>query len=141
MEFEGQYLTYTEYKLIGGSLEIMPFNLLEFEARMILDKRTQRRLNQIDNIPFEVKMCIYKMVNTLASYIIEIEKEKNTTYNKNVASESIDGYSVSYITMDQVLEKAQGIIKSKQSELEDIISNYLTNTIINGVPILYLGVI
>ena len=30
MEFNGQYLTYNEYKALGGSLDITPFNLLEF---------------------------------------------------------------------------------------------------------------
>ena len=44
MEFEGQYLTYEEYIDLGGTLDLMPFNLLEFEARRKIDIRTQSRL-------------------------------------------------------------------------------------------------
>ena len=29
MEFKGQYLTYQEYLALGGTIEKMPFNLLE----------------------------------------------------------------------------------------------------------------
>ena len=39
MEFNGQYLTYTEYKQLGGTIPIeLPFNLLEFNARKCIDK-------------------------------------------------------------------------------------------------------
>ena len=44
MEFEGQYLTYNEYKALGGRLDQTPFNILEFEARRKIDERTFERL-------------------------------------------------------------------------------------------------
>ena len=44
MEFKGQYLTYQEYKALGGTLDEMPFNLLEFNARKKIDERTFGRL-------------------------------------------------------------------------------------------------
>ena len=44
MEFKNQYLTYLEYKNLGGTLGEMPFNLLEFKARKIIDERTLGRL-------------------------------------------------------------------------------------------------
>ena len=44
MEFEGQYLTYEDYKGLGGTLDLMPFNLLEFEARKKIDINTKNRL-------------------------------------------------------------------------------------------------
>ena len=34
MEFKGQYLTYQEFKALGGTLDEMPFNLLEYNARI-----------------------------------------------------------------------------------------------------------
>ena len=37
MEFSGQYLTYLEYKALGGTLDQTPFNILEFEARRQID--------------------------------------------------------------------------------------------------------
>lgn len=140
MKFENQYLSYTEYRLLGGSIDIMPFNLLEFEVRKILDGRTQRRLIGIEEIPEEVKLCVNKMVSTVSGYISATNIDDTNDVNKNISSENTDGYSVSYVTVDQVLEKAQGIIKSKQAELEDIMMNYLSTTIVDGNSILYLGV-
>ena len=50
MEFKGQYLSYNEYKALGGeTLDQMPFNLLEFEARRKIDSRTQNRLKNINS--------------------------------------------------------------------------------------------
>ena len=40
MKFKGQYLTYQEYKGLGGTLELTPFNILEFEARRRIDEIT-----------------------------------------------------------------------------------------------------
>ena len=38
MKFEGQYLTFEEYKSLGGTLkDKTPFNLLEIEARNQID--------------------------------------------------------------------------------------------------------
>ena len=130
MEFSGQYLTYEEYKAIGGTLDQTPFNLLEFEARKKIDERTQRRLIGISDIPQEVKICIFKMVELLNNYA-----DKNSK-SKNVASESIDGYSISYITAEAVRE----VIKSKNAELDDIIMTCLLGVVVNKQHLLFLGV-
>lgn len=132
MEFSGQYLTYGEYKGLGGTLSEMPFNLLEFETRKRIDNRTQNRIKYMSSKPEEVKLCVNAMINTLEQYVIDNSKG----INKNVASESIDGYSVSYITGSQVQEA----IKSKRSELEDIMQTYLGNVRTSeNIPVLYLG--
>lgn len=133
MEFSGQYLTYDEYKALGGTLSEMPFNLLEFEARKKIDNRTQNRIKYMNSKPDEVKMCVNAMINTLAQYVVDNSKG----INKNVASESIDGYSISFITGSQVQEA----IKSKKSELEDIMQTYLGDIrTSDNVPVLYLGI-
>ena len=132
MEFSGQYLTYDEYKGLGGTLSEMPFNLLEFEARKKIDNRTQNRIKYMVSKPEEVKLCVNAMINTLVQYIADSSKG----INKNIASESIDGYSVSFITGSQVQEA----IKSKKSELEDIMQTYLGNVrTSDNIPVLYLG--
>lgn len=132
MEFSGQYLTYEEYKGLGGTLSEMPFNILEFETRKRIDNRTQNRIYNMSEKPQEVKLCVNAMINTLEQYVIDNSKG----INKNVASESIDGYSVSYITGSQVQEA----IKSKRSELEDIMQTYLGNIRTSeNIPVLYLG--
>ena len=130
MEFSGQYLTYDEYRLLGGTLDIMPFNLLEYEARKKIDSRTQGRLIKEEIIPQEVKMCMYALMNKINSYVMEAQG------NKNISSESVGDYSVNYVSPSELSE----IVVSKTKELEDIIMNYLINTIVNKVPLLYLGV-
>ena len=132
MEFSGQYLTYDEYKGLGGTLSEMPFNLLEFEARKKIDNRTQNRIKYMNSKPEEVKLCVNAMINTLVQYVIDSSKG----INKNIASESIDGYSVSFITGSQVQEA----IKSTKSELEEIMQTYLGDIrTSDNIPVLYLG--
>ena len=134
MTFEGQYLTYIEYQNLGGSaIGEMPFNLLEFEARRQIDIRTFNRLKDSDEIPQEVKICEYNLINSINEFA---KSTSNVANNGNVASESTDGYSISYITSDKISE----IVKSKQDEIDDIIRTYLLGVIYNGEHLMYIGV-
>ena len=129
MQFSGQYLSYTDYMILGGTnLDITPFNLLEFEARKKIDERTLGRLKNVVELPQEVKLCVFKMIELLRKYQ-QIEAQ-----NKGISSENIDGYSVTYNG------DSSSIQMGKNSEIEDIIRTYLIDVIVNGVPILYLGV-
>jgi hypothetical protein len=130
MNFKGQYLTHDEYQDLGGLLEEVPFNLLEYDARKMIDERTSGRLINIEKkeILFDVKVCIYKMIEVKENY------QSLKTQNKDIASENTDGYSISY----KKLEKAD--LEAENKELMDIIESYLSNVLINGIPILYLGV-
>jgi hypothetical protein len=62
--------------------------------------------------------------------------DSTSSRNKNIASESTDGYSVSYASGSQVQE----IVKSKSVELNEIIRTYLLNVMVNDEHILYVGV-
>ena len=130
MEFSGQYLTYDEYEALGGNLDQTPFNLLEYEARRKIDERTLGRLKNVLEIPEEVKICVFSLINLLNSYTTE-----NQT-SKNINSESVGSYSVSYATGTQIQET----IKSKNAELNDVVLTYLTGVIVNGEHVVYLGV-
>lgn len=135
MEFEGQYLSYEEYKALGGTLDLMPFNLLEFESRRRIDIRTFNRLKDInsEDIPQEVKLCVYALINSMSTYNETLE---NISTKGNVSSENTDGYSVSYINATQISD----VIKSKSNELEDIIRSYLLGVIYNGEHLMFVGV-
>lgn len=134
MEFTGQYLTYDEYKSLGGNLDQTSFNLLEFEARKIIDGNTQNRLINVIEIPQEVKLCIFKLINS----ILKFSKEEDNSQNSNIASENIDGYSVTYnnVSLDQI----ENVVKSKNIELNDIVYDYLLGVVVNNVHLLYRGV-
>lgn len=133
MEFSGQYLTYQEYLALGGTLNLMPFNLLEFEARRQIDLKTFNRLVDQEDIPQEVKMCVYNLINEINGY-------RNTTTtisaSGNIAGENIDGYSINYITPNQISD----IVKSMQEEIEDTIRTYLLNVIYHDEHLMYVGV-
>ena len=130
MNFEGQYLTYAEYRLLGGTLEEMPFNILEFEARKQIDLRTQNRLKNEETQPQDVKLCVFHLIEKINSYASTTESASG-----NITSESIDGYSISYLTANQISE----IVKSKNSELQDIMLNDLYGVIVNNEHIIYNG--
>ena len=135
MEFEGQYLTYEEYRDLGGTLDLTPFNLLEFQARRKIDIRTFNRLINLEkkDIPKEVKICEFEIINDLDNYT---NLSKNIAEKSNIKSENTDGYSVSYVGTSEISE----IVKSKSNEINDIISNYLLGVIVNGEHIMYCGV-
>ena len=128
MEFENQYLSFVDYTRLGGKLSTMPFNILEFEARRLIDRRTQNRLVNVKEVPQEVKMCMFALINTIAKY-----NESNE--NVGISSETTDGYSVSYhnVTCET--------ISTKVVELQGMITNNLMGVIVNNEHILYLGVV
>ena len=133
MTFEGQYLTYNEYIDLGGTLSQAPFNLLEFEARRKIDIRTFDRIKNSNEIPKEVKLCEYALINSLENYANSM---MDIASKGNVASESTDGYSVSYMTADRIRD----VVISKENDLDDIIRTYLLYVVVNGEHVMYCGV-
>ena len=131
MEFTNQYLSYDEYQELEGTLEEVPFNELEYECRRIIDSRTQNRLKNADEIPEEVKLLENKMIQTLQGYYISLNKAQS-----GIASENTDGYSVSYISSNQISQ----LIEGKIDILQDLVSTYLFGVIVNNEHILYCGV-
>lgn len=129
MELNEKYLSYEEYKALGGTLDLTPFKLLEFEARRKIDLRTDNRLVnlEINDIPSEVKLCIYKMID-------DVLKAYNEQVNRGKSSESVGSYSVTYNN------DMKEIIKSKNAELNDLIVSELYGVEVNGEHILYCGV-
>ena len=131
MDFTNQYLNYDEYISLGGTLEEVPFNELEFECRRIIDSKTQNRLKKADTIPEEVKMLENKMIQDLQGYYTSLTKTQN-----GIQSENTDGYSVTYISSNEIGQ----LIVSKNNELQDLVSTYLYGIIVNNEHLLYCGV-
>ena len=127
MEFNNQYLTYEEYKSLGGTLGEMPFNILELKARQIINERTQNRLKNVEDIPQEVKICVYDLINTMNKYNLS----DNST-SSNISSENIDGYSISYKSGTELIEE-------QKKQYNDIMETDLNGVIVDNTPILYLG--
>ena len=128
MEFNNQYLTYEDYKSLGGTLGEMPFNILELKARQIINGRTQNRLKNIEEIPQEVKICVYDLIQTINKY-----NNSNNSTSSNISSENIDGYSVSYKSGTELTEE-------QKKQYDDVMETDLYGVIVDNTPILYLGV-
>ncbi len=120
MDFQNRYLTYEEYKELGGNLPQMPFNLLEYQAEKKIDMQTSNRFRSITNYPLELKMCINTLITELKKY--------NESGNKS--SETVGSYSVTY---------DKPLTSEKKQALEEIIKEYLLTTKINGIFVLYCG--
>ena len=127
MEFKNQYLSYEEYKSLGGTLGEMPFNILELKARQIINERTQNRLKDVGKIPQEVKICVYDLINTMNKYNLS----DNST-SSNISSENTDGYSVTY-------KSGTEMTAEQKAQYEDVMLTDLYGVIVNGESILYLG--
>ena len=136
MTFEGQYLTYAEYQALGGSaIGETPFNLLEFEARRQIDIRTFNRIKELDSedIPQEVKLCEYNLINSINEFVTATD---SAISSGSVASESTDGYSVSYINASEI----SNIVKSKNDVIDDIVRTYLLGIVVNNEHLMYCGI-
>ncbi len=119
MNFENQYLTYDEYKELGGKLIEKSFNLLEYRAEKNIDEMTSNRFKQLskEEYPQELKLCVYELIDILHS-----------ENNASLTSESVGNYSVAY----------QSSKESKKTK-KNIISQYLSEVKVNGVYALYCG--
>ena len=128
MEFNNQYLTYEEYKSLGGTLGEMPFNILELKARQVINERTQNRLKNIEEIPQEVKICVYDLIQIINKY-----NNSNNSTSSNISSENTDGYSVTYKSGTELTEE-------QKKQYDDVMETDLYGVIVDNTPILYLGV-
>ena len=128
MEFNNQYLSYEEYKSLGGTLGEMPFNILELKARQVINERTQNRLKDVEKMPQEVKICVYDLINTMNKYNLS-----NNSTSSNVSSENTDGYSVTYKSGTELTEE-------QKKQYDDVMETDLYGVIVDNTPILYLGV-
>ena len=128
MEFNNQYLTYEEYESLGGTLGEMPFNILELKAQQIINEKTQNRLKNIEEIPQEVKICVYDLINTMNKYNLS-----NNSTSSTVSSENTDGYSVTYKSGTELTEE-------QKKQYDDVMETDLYGVIVDNTPILYLGV-
>lgn len=112
------YLEYTEYQKLGGKLDSITFEVLEYDARSKVDNLTFGRLKELEEQTSDVKMCIYRLIETIneGSSILE--------------SESVDGYSVKYKNTAELINTTTSLIEDYLGE------SYLKD----GTPYLYRGV-
>ena len=98
MEFSGQYLTYSEYWAMGGTLDQTPFNILEFEARKEIDQQTLGRLINLKGHRQETKMCVFELINLFNSINNGVETSGNViNYDNKQISETTRDIIMKYL--------------------------------------------
>ena len=122
------YLTYDEYKSLGGSAPATDFALLEFKARKRIDYLTASRVQNMAKVPQAVKMCMLSIITVDSTAGAEAQATKPV-----VTSFNTDGYSESY-------GKAMSVQDASSSITRIIKTGLYGETDDNGVPLLYRGV-
>lgn len=122
-----QYLTYDEYIELGGQAEKERFTLLEFKARKRIDYLTDSRVQEMQEVPEAVKLCMTALINVESKTGLEAQIDAPV-----VTSFSTDGYSESY-------GKALGT--SEIGQEQDIMIREMLYGELNdeGIPLLYRG--
>lgn len=125
-----KYLSYDEYVDLGGTLGAVEFGTLESEAEYYIDRYTHGRLKTEEHIPASVKPCAKKIIGLL-------ETRKVKKGQSIISSESNDGVSVSYNTLDP--ERAEALLQNKIKSAVYLYLAYERSS--EGVPLIFGGVV
>lgn len=118
-----EYLTYIDYKSMGGLLDETAFKRYAFMAQKEIDRETFNRVLNMSIIPKEIKMLIFELIQINSAGDISEER---------VLSESVGSWSKSYAETDfnSLTERKLQLIHSYLSGIND---DKLT-------PLLYRGI-
>ena len=120
------YLTYEQYKEIGGALDLTAFNRFESRACGIIDNATHNRIEGMTEVPQRVKALCRDLVEYLA-------RNDTTEVAVTSRSQSAGGVSESESYATKTADDVYG-------DIQNMIYDYLLNiTDDNGTPLLYRG--
>lgn len=120
------YLTYEEYKEIGGTLDLTAFNRNIDRACGIIDNATHNRIECMAEVPQKAKALCRDLIEYLAN---DFGSSKQISSH----SQSAGGVSESESFVIRSIEERAG-------EIGDMVKDYLLNEVDNkGTPLLYRG--
>lgn len=91
------YLTYEEYRCMGGTLDDITFERLEFQAEAKINRATFNRLKGDTEIPYEVKRLTHYLVDLMRKKELAFSLGKDSVFtDAPITSQSNDGVSTSY---------------------------------------------
>lgn len=148
------YLTYSDYREYGGTLDETTFDEFEFEAETIINWYTFDRLKDDTEFPEAVKRCMMKLIQlaklradalVLGSQTTTVIDETSgsvttITTSAAIASQSNDGVSVRYNTVSasEIFNSLSS--KDAGNEIEGIVQRYLQGVVNSlGRKVLYRG--
>lgn len=135
------YLTYEQYKTMGGTMEEPPFNDLEFEAESIVNWYTFNRLVKETEYPQNLTKLMFRLIQIgyLRQQAFAVGRsgdDVSVISNGAISSQSNDGYSTQFNVL-----QASDALKVSDNEIKSLIKFYLqgvTNSL--GHKLLYRGV-
>ena len=110
------YLTFIEYQEMGGTLEQQEFTRHEYAARKEIDLHTFNRLQEIDPVPDDLKMCTLELV------------QRHLCGNLNGDDFTSQGSG-----------SLSGTREDRKARSAEIIRRYLDGMIVNGISVFYAG--
>lgn len=132
------YLTYEQYKKMGGTLDETAFNNFEFEAECIINWYTFNRLKKETEYPPEIERCMFKLINIaeLKQKAFSLGQTVDGTVTSAISSQSNDGVSISYNAMSasQLFDLCKGEVK----QTIELSLNGVVNSL--GHKLLYRGI-
>lgn len=130
------YLTYDDYKNMGGTLDENTFVNLEFQVEAHINYATFNRLKADKEIPIEVTRLAYYLIELIGKKTAAFSLGKdNSVSNAAITSQSNDGVSISYSGMNP-----SDLIKLCEKDIADNIRFYLEGvTNEAGRKLLYRG--
>ena len=101
------YLTYDEYKELGGTLDDTTFKTFKYEAEALINYRTFNRLKNMEKVPTEVKRLVFYLLGLAQKKADSLSLGNagdTTTSNAGayIKSQSNDGVSITYGGMSSV---------------------------------------
>lgn len=117
-----RFLTYEEYKTMGGTLEEAAFLRYSFQGQMEIDHSTFGRVQGMAVIPEAVKFLLFQLI---------LLNQKADVSGEGLSSESVGGWSKSYKDIGA---------EDYTTERLRLIESYLSGVVDDaGTPLLYRG--
>ena len=134
------YLTYLEYKSMGGTLDETTFNDYEFQASAQVDWYTFNRFQKDTTYPEKLKKCMFHLIKLIqlqmdALTVGQTAGSDSSGASGGIASQSNDGVSISYNTLsakDAVDLAGPEIKKTINQSLQGVMNSL-------GQKVLYRG--
>jgi hypothetical protein len=124
-----QYLTYDEYRDLGGKVSQTAYPVHELKARKRIDYLTDSRVQYMAVIPEAVKLCAFALMEMESAVGVEAQAQ-----NPVVTSFNTDGYSESYGHVPDA--EAAG------KQMNQLVGEYLYGEKDDyGVPLLFRGMV
>lgn len=133
------YLTFDEYRTMGGTLDMTAFEDFAFEAESVINWYTFNRLIKETSVSKNVKRLMYRLISLiqLSQKAQSLGQDTQTgAVAGAITSQSNDGFSTSYNVLT-----ASDALKVSDSEVKRLVRQYLGAEVNSlGHSLLYRGV-